>query len=1409
MQDAPIDFGFASLPDPDDLWNDLLACQETVCLLDTIIKSYIDLKLAKARNNLNELDITASDSIKDDMLNLFTTTEELEQRVVSDIDSELWRQRGMATGIGIDLDSPQSSSGPFQTAAIQTQQQSDTARLFNTGSPTVRAPLSPIGGVRQWYCLRSPVGTVTCASATIGHLKQLLLSGWTQYGGPYGSFSECFSRCNNVRASQGQSRAALPIAFDEPQPTASSIGCVIDEFGNQVCDGTGTEPTIPPVPIPTEPIPTEPIPPTPPTEPTEPPIPTPECFNWYCLRSADGTQHACTCAANDTALQLFTDAGWTVLSGPYASQDICIQFCAAVIDVPPPPPPPIDGDTRYWCVFPPGMLTRICLATTQTREDLIAAGYTITSGPYSTDQECRATCGFVVIPNQHFWCVENNTTRQWFCLAAVTVLGQDGNIVPPTSTLWTVKKGPYRTQSECTAQCVKPPPPPPPPVPPFEPPPPVIRWWCVCTADRHSYCISNSTVDPVEPTVPAGDKVCGGPWITQEECLSHCQTQPPPPPIDYYCICNTDDTERRCWPSDIVPPPGWELCMGPFLNIEECQQLCKVPVPQPKPAWWCRLPRTGGDMYCWLGVQGTRPSDAVGPWHATLAECEQACKRQPPPPEPTPPPTTPPEPTPPIPYPVPTPTPGPPAVCCPPPPQEEELHKWRCWTDCNGNKYITGPGQPPHSSSDHLDGEFDSVSSAQSACGGEFCPKPPEKPKPAEQDSIGSNQDWGKLDVCDTIDNSVIQVPKSADCTLAKLLGIVSDSGGPPVLVSGFGPTDLVVNAVANLLFSAGKQIICSVEKWIRSAGGRDACNNDTQTGLDLAYAVNTWAERIGGVNNERFKIPINYTQNYLCPHIIPSPDNAIRSFLTNDISEDLLRCWTQANGLYWEPTTKVVKSLRTRHSAQDLTRLWLRGILSDVQHTDRVRELGYLYGSDVSELRELSKLFPPYSDIIRLMVRDAADESIPDWPESDKLWAEKYTGELQKWGKYAGLPDEVTKLLWRAHWSIPAPTQLYTIWQRERQRGDAIEATALGQSIRQALQQQDILPRWIPHLLNSAYRLLGRVDIRRAYQIGVLDRAGVDAALIKTGYDDESANTLTEFTVRNARLSLRVHSAVRSYLSFGLSRAQASAELRDYGATDADIEWVLNWAIGRMRAKSRETCSKGIRKQFTTGALDLEETRAALMGLGLDAEQVDIALTTWQCELHNRGKMPSASVLCRWLHDGLIDGLEMFDRLTTLGWERGDASNLVASCERAKAIKLAREELKRRKEQMAEAKRIEKEKERAQKELQKQLDQRARALAAAQAKKEQREKAMLKAADKLSDTCSISAEMAMLLVRQAVANNRDTFGLTLTESITAVVEAADDYDESNCGGFLSHARDYGSAMSAAEPSDNPIDQNR
>ena len=478
---------------------------------------------------------------------------------------------------------------------------------------------------------------------------------------------------------------------------------------------------------------------------------------------------------------------------------------------------------------------------------------------------------------------------------------------------------------------------------------------------------------------------------------------------------------------------------------------------------------------------------------------------------------------------------------------------------------------------------------------------------------------------------------------LEEMLGIVKTEDG--YKFTGKQPDDFITRQAYKTTANALGTVISSAETLIKSLVGASGCNETAYyPAMAERVVLGFLAQWISPELKELSQLQEYYT-HALCPRLFPDVEQATQAFLGGTISPEVFLSWIRINDHCPEPWEKVAQAIRTKLDPQELMALRLRKAIDEDGYKQRMRQLGYLSETDMDMAFSLSEQVPPVQELMRFMVRDVADEKVGGIVQKFNLDADfdnKWRGRVKEWGKFQGITDEYAKDTWRAHWIIPGPTQLFEMYHRLRNDKDIKNKRVDEETVKTALQQQDILPFWIDRLLAVSFRPLTRIDIRRAFDIGSIDKEAVFDANIQLGYSDENAETLTKFAEdqRNARIPTRP--PVRQWVAEAINRKECTSRLAADRYKAEAIEKALDDAEARLRnstpiklyARFRidrveamdQLSELGIRdktidkwldshlsnvdshpaiKKYERGIISEEDLRTALFNYGADAEKL------------------------------------------------------------------------------------------------------------------------------------------------------------------------------------------------------------
>lgn len=627
----------------------------------------------------------------------------------------------------------------------------------------------------------------------------------------------------------------------------------------------------------------------------------------------------------------------------------------------------------------------------------------------------------------------------------------------------------------------------------------------------------------------------------------------------------------------------------------------------------------------------------------------QPAKQCNPPGSPAPPPYTPPPP----PYTPPAPPSSPPAPPCP---------TWKAW---KGDVCYILPGdQPPRDEGDTLivsgTPTTEWVSALCRACGA-----PP--PEPGE-----SHHDPDEIDIEGCLGLVTGKAWEATDLVelVNQLFGI--DQAAPAADLGWWG------EALARSFGSSGEMIRGFQRAVVRAlVGPLDAASRIANCGPPEVLPINLTLMALGFISKyvtdppPAVTRPLEQRRNYLCPTELPSPAEADGAWLADAIDEETWACWTRAAGDLEDQARTVRDAARAKLTAGELAALHNRGELTDQQYQARLRQGGWIQPTDAGEIDTLSQQIPVLSDLLRFMVRDAGDDQLAQRFGMDDDFAQKWTGELKRFADWQNIHPDYAKLAWRSHWDIPPLTQLASMYHRLRHPWIPPAEQVTLEDVETALRQDDKLPYWIPKLLAISFLPLGRIDVRRAYQIGVLDVEGMRRRYLDIGYSDTDAQTLTDYTVKLVREQWANSPIVAKMVSYKISKAEGQKRLQQAGASDADITEVMRRVDLSRSVATRQKCQQGIKRRYLKYELSTPEARAALLLTGAEIDEASCLSEAWECERSARGKVLPASQVCGLYERGLIQISDLYGRFLAIGYSQSDASLMAIDCARRVQAKI------------------------------------------------------------------------------------------------------------------------------------------
>lgn len=296
------------------------------------------------------------------------------------------------------------------------------------------------------------------------------------------------------------------------------------------------------------------------------------------------------------------------------------------------------------------------------------------------------------------------------------------------------------------------------------------------------------------------------------------------------------------------------------------------------------------------------------------------------------------------------------------------------------------------------------------------------------------------------------------------------------------------------------------------------------------------------------------------------------------------------------------IDAVLTKPSATDLIAYQLRFDPNLNNLSQELRKIG-IHTHYHNMYKELAYQIPPVADIITMAVREAFTPAIATkFGQYEDLPAEyvKYVG-------MKGLSKEWAERYWAAHWNLPSPMQGFEMLHRGIITKDELIML---------LRALDVMPFWRDKLIQLAYNVYNRIDIRRMYALGILDRDGVYKSYLENGYDETKSKQLTEFTVRQQIASLTGFSSksiISAYSKGLINSSQAVSMLNNIRVPATDINEIMQaanykkeWEIKSLQIESTEHLYKN--KTITESA-----ARSNLSSLGIASNEIELMLNKWK----------------------------------------------------------------------------------------------------------------------------------------------------------------------------------------------------
>lgn len=283
----------------------------------------------------------------------------------------------------------------------------------------------------------------------------------------------------------------------------------------------------------------------------------------------------------------------------------------------------------------------------------------------------------------------------------------------------------------------------------------------------------------------------------------------------------------------------------------------------------------------------------------------------------------------------------------------------------------------------------------------------------------------------------------------------------------------------------------------------------------------------------------------------------------------------------------------------------------------------------------------PGSGDLIRMELREVFR---PEFRPG--LLTPSPSGDFYGYMAKLGFSKEWADSYWAAHWALPSVTQAFEMFHRIPEFTE--------DDLRTLLRRQDVLQEYHDNIIKIAYTPFTRVDIRRMYNVGVLDRAGVKRAYLDIGYDEQKAELITDFTVKlqaSSDRELTKSDILTAYKKGTVDDATTRELLGELDYDEDEIEFLLANADAGTASASRDLTVSNYRQLYQLGIQSKAEVTEALARLGFDAQEIELQYKLWDVETPPKVTQPSRTDLKNFYKLGIIDEKTWHQEMTNLGY--------------------------------------------------------------------------------------------------------------------------------------------------------------
>lgn len=219
------------------------------------------------------------------------------------------------------------------------------------------------------------------------------------------------------------------------------------------------------------------------------------------------------------------------------------------------------------------------------------------------------------------------------------------------------------------------------------------------------------------------------------------------------------------------------------------------------------------------------------------------------------------------------------------------------------------------------------------------------------------------------------------------------------------------------------------------------------------------------------------------------------------------------------------------------------------------------------------------------------------------------------------------------------------------------------GYHVSEALGQDDFPPFWRQRLLAVSYNVMGRTDLRRAYENSSISFERLVAGMQDQGFTPGNSLEIALFYKRNAILLHSRKPPANQWVKVGYDTDLLKSSLMAGGMREDLFDDVLAALQARRAVQIQTECIAGIKRGYLLALLTAQEATTRLLANGVTAEAAASLIAEWDCIQQSRSRQETAAQICYNFKLGLVTAPEAQRAMRGLGYTAPQARRILATC--------------------------------------------------------------------------------------------------------------------------------------------------